>query len=707
MAQGPQVKFIKVSSFDSYVRAKEQHIGAIVFAEFADSKAIENASTGVVCPFLAGTKLIYANGIEYNVTNLTKFNEIDSNIDYLDSSLATLYEIVNDLNGDLGQDYLDLSTYVHTTVDGSISDISTRLANTSTRLNDTSVRLADASVRLANVSTSHNDLSTYVRTTVNGSISDISARLADASTRLSGALKNASIYAEAGIDSSVKITLVTNTVSNSSLSTDFKVNGSEYVNVQHANGAVSVSLQNITNSVNDINASSNKLVKAGDLHDYVTAQINNLEGALIFRSGVADASAVYDLTPETGDVYVATGEFEFKIADVSHNVENGDLLIYGENEWVIVERNLDGAVETADVLNADYVVVGAGDQSVKTTTFVLPTVDNSTGIKDASANSNVLTTQYAVKDYVTNELSEKLADVKVTATTGTPTYVDVNVDPTTGRDISIGVKTASLGDYADLTFDETEGKWKSADGTIQPDGLVTAADVAKVIQDNELVVSAALNTFKDKIGLGSDLSIDWEGKYTEGTPIVEVIKNIDVTGNITTAVEDLNSSVAAATGKVLTKVVQENGKLTAKEEVSLEVNGIPMNTVTANGVSKLSVEIDGSDIKMTNAGEAEGNGVSTEDTPTINEAIYRLRDGKIGSITSVDASLAADASANTVVTSNFVQIEVETASVTNVSKDSSVSSKLLVTTSAAAANALATDAYVQEQIENALCWLEF
>lgn len=704
MAQGPQVKFIKVSSFDSYVRAKEQHIGAIVFAEFADSNAIENASTGVVCPFPAGTKLIYANGIEYNVTNLTKFNEIDSSIDYLDSSLATLYEIVNDLNGDLGQDYLDLSTYVHTTVDGSISDISTRLANTSTRLNDTSVRLADASVRLANVSTSHNDLSTYVRTTVNGSISDISARLADASTRLSSALKNASIYAEAGIDSSVKITLVTNTVSNSSLSTDFKVNGSEYVNVQHANGAVSVSLQNITNGATDINENSDKLVKADDLYSYVSGEIRNLEGALQFRGGV-DASTVNNntSTAETGDVYVATGEFEFS----GHNVESGDLLIYGENEWVIVERNLDGAVETADVLNADYVVVGAGDQSVKTTTFVLPTVDNSTGIKDASANSNVLTTQYAVKDYVTNELSEKLADVKVTATTGTPTYVDVNVDPTTGRDISIGVKTASLGDYADLTFDETEGKWKSADGTIQPDGLVTAADVAKVIQDNELVVSAALNTFKDKIGLGSDLSIDWEGKYTEGTPIVEVIKNIDVTGNITTAVEDLNSSVAAATGKVLTKVVQENGKLTAKEEVSLEVNGIPMNTVTANGVSKLSVEIDGSDIKMTNAGEAEGNGVSAEDNPTINEAIYRLRDGKIGSITSVDASLAADASANTVVTSNFVQIEVETASVTNVSKDSSVSSKLLVTTSAAAANALATDAYVQEQIENALCWLEF
>lgn len=702
MAQGPQVKFIKVSSFDSYVRAKEQHIGAIVFAEFADSKAIENASTGVVCPFPAGTKLIYANGIEYNVTNLTKFNEIDSSIDYLDSSLATLYEIVNDLNGDLGHDYLDLSTYVHTTVDGSISDISTRLANTSTRLNDTSVRLADASVRLANVSTSHNDLSTYVRTTVDGSISDIS-------TRLSGALNNASLYVDTtSTDSSVKITLGTNTVGGTIANTSIKVNGSEYVNVQHANGAVSVALQNITTAASDITENGNKLVKAGDLYSYVSGEIRNLEGALQFKTGIADASAMAAITtPEIGDVYVATGNFEFN----GNNVESGDLLIYGNNGttdgWVIVERNLDGAVSASDELVQNRVTVGAGNHTVKTTDFELPTVDNSTGIKDASANSNVLTTQYAVKDYVDNELAAKVADVKVTATTGTSAYVDITVDERTGRDISVGVKIASLEDYADLTFDETKGEWVAADGKPQPDGLATAADVAKVIQDNELVVSAALNTFKDKIGLGSDLSIDWEGKYDAGMPIVEVIKNINVAGDISTAVADLNSSIAASAHKVLTKVIQENGVLTDKEEVSLEVNGVLMNTVTANGVSKLSVEIDGSDIKMTNAGEAEGNGVSEEDNPTINEAIYRLRDGKIGSITSVDASLAADASANTVVTSDFVQIEVETTSVTNVSKDSSVSSKLLVTTSTAVANALATDAYVQEQIANALCWLEF
>ena len=706
MAQGPQVKFIKVSSFDSYVRAKEQHKGAIVFAEFANDAAITTASTGVECPFPMGTKLIYANGIEYNVTNLTKFKDIedkisviDSSIDYLDTSLATLYEIVNDLNGDLGQDYLDLSTYVHETVDVSISNISTRL-------NDTSVRLADASARLADVSTKTNDLSTYVHRTVDVSISDISARLADASTRLSGALKNASLYTEVGTDSSVKITLVTRTEGDVSANTGINVNGSKYVNVQYANDAVSVALQNITTAASDITETGDKLVKASDLHAYVTAEISNLEGALQFKGGV-DASTINDITvtAETGDVRVATGEFDFD----GHHVENGDLLIYGskEDKWVVVERNLDGAVEATATLTADKVVIGDGNHTVKTTDFVLPTVDNSTGISKATVNTSVLTTQYAVRDYVDNELAAKVADVKVTATTGTDAYVDVTVGELTGRDISVGVKTASLGDYADLTFDETKGEWKAADGTVQQDGLATAADVAKVIQDNELVVSAALNTFKDKIGLANDLTPDWEGKYTEGTTIVAAIKDINVAANISTAIEDLDSSVVAAAGKVLTKVVQENGKLTAKEEATLTINGKQFD----GGTTALTVEIDADDIKLMNDSESEGNGVANEDNPTVKQAILELRGGRIGNISTGNAEILVEEGSSVELTSSFTQHTIDTTVTTNVSKDAYILTELLVTKTTATATALATDAYVQEQIAtvvaNVLCWEEF
>jgi hypothetical protein len=432
MAQQSQVKFIKVQSYEKYLSAVKTYPAAIIFGEFTTDAAIADASAAVTspislpaeCGFLKGTKLIYANGIQYDVTNLTKFSEIDSSIDYLDSSLAALYDIVNGLNIDLGNDFVDLSTdindlstYVHTTVDGSISDISTKLVDLSTYVRTT----VDGSI--SDISTKLVDLSTYVRTTVDGSISDIS-------TKLAGALTNASLYVETGTDSSVKISLVTNTVANTSLSTDFKVNGSDYVNVQYASNAVKVSLQNVTNGSNDIDASSNKLVKADDLYNYVSSEISNLEGALQFKGGVADASALSNITTkEKGDVYVATGDFTFD----THNVESGDLLIYGESDWVIVERNLDGAVEATDTLTANKVVVGNGNHTVKTTDFVLPDVDNSTGIKNASANSRILTTQYAVRDYVDKELADKVAGVRVSVSTGTKEYVEVSVNENTGE----------------------------------------------------------------------------------------------------------------------------------------------------------------------------------------------------------------------------------------------------------------------------------
>lgn len=604
MAQ--QVKFIKVQTYAKYVSALKTYPSAIVFGEFVNAGDIADASAGITtpinlpkeCGFPVGTKLIYANGIQYDVTNLSKFSEINSNFSAIDSSLDELYELVEGLNSGLGNDFVDLSTYVYKTVDGSISNISTRLA--------------DASTRLDNVSTRLNDLSTYVHRTVDVSISDIS-------TRLSGALKNASLYAEAGTDSSVKITLVTNTVANTSLSTDFKVNGSEYVNVQHANNAVSVSLQNTTNSSNDIIENSDKLVKAGDLYNYISTEISNLEGALQFQGGVENETDLNDLNPTKGDVWVAKGKFKVG----NENVENGDLLIYGENEWVIVQRNLDGAVTASNTLAPTKVVVGDGNQAVKTTDFVLPTVDNSTGIKNASANSSVLTTQYAVKEYVEKELEAKAAAVKVSVSTGTPDYVRVSVDET-GRDISVGVITASLGDFAELTYNTSTGDWVAADGTVQPDGLATASDVAKAIQENERVVATALNTFKDKLGLKNDLSIDWDGKYTEGTSIVDAIKGINVGDDITAAIEALDSSVVAAAGKVLTKVVQEDGKLTAKSEAVLKINNVSFG----GNATEITAEIFAGDIKLTDG-----------DTTTVKQAIDDLRDGKIGTINPVNATI--------------------------------------------------------------------
>ena len=693
-----QVKFIKVQTYAKYVSAVKTYPSAIVFGELTDITDASAAITSpinlpVKCGFPVGTKLIYANGIQYDVTNLSKFGAIDS-------SLVELYEIVEGLNSNLGKDFVDLSTnvhdlstYVHTTVDGSISNISTRLNNVSTRLN--------------NVSTNVHDLSTYVHTTVDGSISNISTRLDNVSTRLSDALTNASIYAEAGTDSSVKIALETKTVAGTSVSTGIKVNGSKYVNVQHTNDdAVSVSLQNTTNSSNDIIANSEKLVKAGDLYNYISTEISNLEGALQFKGGIANDASLKAIKPAKGDVYVATGKFKVGV----ENVENGDLLIYGENEWVIVERNLDGAVESASTLTVNNVVVGDGDQTIKTTDFTLPSVDNSTGIKDASANSNVLTTQYAVKDYVDNKLAAAVAGVRVSVSTGTKKYVEVSVNET-GRDISVGVKTASLCDFAELTYNNTTGDWVAANEMVQPDGLAIASDVAAVIQENERVVATALTTFKDKLGLENDLSINWGGKYKAGTSIVDAIKNINVAGDISTAIEALNSSVAATAGSVLTKVVQEDGKLTTATAATLKIN----NQQFTGSATEISVQIDADDIKLLMTdNEADAAGATDVPNPTVKQAIFDLRDSKIGEIFTGNATITVAADSSTKeLTSRFTQHTINSSYnfSDNVSRDASIFTELLVTKTDTAATALATDAYVQEQIttavSGALVWEEF
>ncbi len=91
-------------------------------------------------------------------------------------------------------------------------------------------------------------------------------------------------------------------------------------------------------------------------------------------------------------------------------------------------------------------------------------------------------------------------------------YLDVSSKIVNNNNtLSVNVKTQTLEDAISTGVDA---------------GLATAYNVATIIHNNELVVTSALNAFKNKIGLANDLTIDWEGKYEAGTSIIEAIKNI-------------------------------------------------------------------------------------------------------------------------------------------------------------------------------------
>jgi len=109
--------------------------------------------------------------------------------------------------------------------------------------------------------------------------------------------------------------------------------------------------------------------------------------------------------------------------------------------------------------------------------------------------------------------------------------------------------------------------------------------------------------------------------------------------------------------------------------------------------------------------EATAAGVSDADNPTVKQAIFGLRDGKIGSVyTGNDATVT---NANSMeLTSAFTKhnINNEYNLSANTRKDVSILTELLVTKTNTSATALATDAYVQEQIttavSGALVWEE-
>ena len=139
------VKF--TGSAADYASQKTTGAGKLIFAEINSP----DASKG---------KYIYANGLEYKVAESTDLDNLMQRVSALESSMSTLEawkllvdssisildasvenheeridtlestaEALDERIADVSQDVINISTYVHETVDASIEDISTRLSN--------------------------------------------------------------------------------------------------------------------------------------------------------------------------------------------------------------------------------------------------------------------------------------------------------------------------------------------------------------------------------------------------------------------------------------------------------------------------------------------------------------------------------------------------------------------------------------------------
>lgn len=95
-----------------------------------------------------------------------------------------------------------------------------------------------------------------------------------------------------------------------------------------------------------------------------------------------------------------------------------------------------------------------------------------------------------------DSLSDGLANVQKYGVTGT-TFIEVTSGTSgTTTTFEVKAKTTALGNAVGMTY--VGGTWVGASGNVS-DGLVTAADVAKEIADDEKVIAAALNDHEGRI----------------------------------------------------------------------------------------------------------------------------------------------------------------------------------------------------------------
>ena len=289
--------------------------------------------------------------------------------------------------------------------------------------------------RVENMSLSIDDLSTFVRETVNASVADLSTRLIDIST-----------YVHTNVDASIS---------------------------------------RIDSSVIELDE-----------------KIQALEGALEFRGEVASAEALTTIlsSGSNGDVYVATSTFNYGTEQNVKKIETGDLVVLSADAstgtpstFIIVERNLDGAVTSGDTLTENYIILGNGNQSVKVSEIALD----------------------ALTAAVTNANS---AIQSVTADSSTTNFVDVHVTNNASTyNVQVGAKTATL-----------------ADASNGLDGIATASDVYTELIKVEETIAATEAAMATILGLEDNFDVSWGNSgIANGTTYKQAIIDAYRNGGVT------------------------------------------------------------------------------------------------------------------------------------------------------------------------------
>lgn len=455
------------------------------------------------------------------------------------------------------------------------------------------------------------DLSTYVHNEVDSSIDRLDSSVSALETwkeALELAVAN-NVISIAGVDGSVTIDASGN-----------------YIGVQTVGQEIKIDVKATHNylDVSAATADDTSLADTWAVKKFVEDKLGDLANAMVFRGGVNSESELPS-DAKTGDTYVALQAMTVG----GKKIDAGDLFIWNGESWIVVERNLDGAVTAADTLVENRVVLGGGNQTVKTEVYTIGVYADSEEkhFGDASA----LAREWAVKDYVDGKVS----------------------------DLSIGVSPESS------TYIELSAKREESGKFI----IDASASIVKMAEVSE--TKTGLADAKDVKG------------YVDG-----IVDGLDVTST-------------EAADKILVGVSEDNGKV-ASTAAGLKINGVAFTHAVE--ATDMTATIDGSVI-LVGGESAHKDSSIAKAIADLSTAIDAVADNNI---TGEDE--LAPAAGHTAV-DDYVAVSANKDDEGNVTLDSSV---LVVNpvdvttingvTTQPVASGLATDAYVQAAIIEALAW---
>ena len=287
--------------------------------------------------------------------------------------------------------------------------------------------------------------------------------------------------------------------------------GDDYISAATSNGALSVSLKSVAATKEAIAGASatGSVADAKAVKDYVEAQVTS-------SVNYCGATSTLPTATEAGDLYIASAQIAIPAGSsatgVATTAETGDYLISrSAGKWDVIEKNLTGAVTSSDALDANALVVGNGNQTVKKASAVgdasHPIYINSSGIP---VSGNAIPTVSATDG--SNALAWNSAVTLATVTiNGTATTIDAKLPANPNTDTA----TTETGHYAPETATSTAGTASSFIRQITLDSkkhvidVVTGSPAAVVVVDcgatitTEATTLATIdgNAIKAKIGV--------------------------------------------------------------------------------------------------------------------------------------------------------------------------------------------------------------